>query len=152
MIGCTLKCLPSYTHTHTHTRLRRHQFSRLSPPKKILVLLPHFVIEAIKLHRAHQIFHHSFTLARANRRCTSNIAFLMSRRHCICWICLQGCSNAQSLRSCPCDLCDSPCHQSPIRYEERILVFTLQGLVNRGGARLFFNAGLVDFDWPNADE
>jgi hypothetical protein len=28
----------------------------------------------------------------------------------------------------------------------------LQGLVNRGGSHLFFNAGLVDFDWPGADE
>jgi len=26
-----------------------------------------------------------------------------------------------------------------------------QGLVNRGGANLFFNAGILDFDWPGAD-
>jgi len=39
-----------------------------------------------------------------------------------------------------------------LTYEERALAFTLQGLVNRKSAALFYDAGFLDFDWPKADE
>ena len=38
-------------------------------------------------------------------------------------------------------------------YEEKVLAFTAQGLLNEVGGSpvLFFNAGFLDFDWPGAD-
>jgi hypothetical protein len=43
--------------------------------------------------------------------------------------------------------------EEKLTYEEQVLAFTFQGLMNERGSppELFFNAGFLDFDWPSAD-
>eukprot|EP01050_Picozoa_sp_SAG11_P003985 SAG11_NODE_242_length_11757_cov_9.613999_1_plen_1005_part_00 len=49
---------------------------------------------------------------------------------------------------------DAAVQEQKLNYEEQVLAFALQGLVNQrseGKPTLMFKAGFLDFDWPDAD-